>query len=268
MTRLKDIFYSPPENHIGVIYWMERFSRFVTPQQWALVRPFRSVFKEICLDPRTAQIKLENVFTSDQIPLDLQLKIFYRVDPRQANQEQLIQILHFPDEAWETIVKTNIEEIARNRAFISKVYDELFTFQGRQNLRNQLSEAVAERVKGFGVIINPLYGVAIVNLQPNGTFLHALQEQSAAIAQSEAAIRRVLPILERLGQGTMQTALQAVFVQIASAIGKNGDVPDIIIPRSNEFLYGNGISGNGHNPIGSSVQKNSQPKRPRSIAGD
>lgn len=268
MTKLNEIFYSPPENHLGVIYWRERFSQFVTPQQWTIVRPFRHVFKEICLDPRTAQARLENVFTGDQIPLDLYLKVFYRVDPRQADRAQLIQVLHFPDEAWETIVRTNIEEIARNRVFIGKLFNELFTLQGRQDLRHQLSKMIAERVRGFGMIINPLYGVAVINLQPNQTFLKALQDQSAAIAQSEAAIRRILPILDRLGQGNMQTALQAIFLQTASAIGKNGDVPDIIMPGTHEFPFISGISGNGHKPVEPNLQKVFNANSAKSIGAD
>lgn len=268
MTRLKEIFYSPPESHLGIIYWGERFSRFVTPEQWTLVWPFRYVFKEISLDPRTAQAKLENVFTSDQIPLDVFFKVFYRVDPRQANRAQLIQALHFPDAAWETIVRTNIEEIARNQVFIGKSFDELFTPQGRQNVRHQLSRAIAERVKGFGMIINPLYGVAVMNLQPNQTFLKALEDQSAAIAQSEAAIRRILPILMEFGQGNIETALKAIFLQTASAIGKNGDIPDFIIPGNHEIPFGSSMSGNGHEPIGSNLQRVSQSSKTKSIAGD
>lgn len=244
MFTLKDIFYRPPENHLGVIYWNDRFSRFVTQDQWALVWPLRQLFKVIRLDPRTAEFTLSDLFTSDRVAMNMHVKVFYRVDPRIATPAQRIQVLHLPDEAWPTIIKTNLEEIARNRIFITKTCDELFSHTSRQEIRAALSEAVGQRARNFGLIIEPSYGVAIINLQPNETYRKALEEQSAAAAQSEAAFRRLQPMMAQLTQGNMPDGLQALYLQIAAAIAKGGEIPDVIFPETPEHIHG--MSSNRH----------------------
>ena len=222
MTILKKIIYTPPEDHLGVIFsrafGREKFSQLVPVGKYVVLYPFRYVYKEILLSPRTAFISLDDVITEDYIPLELEMKVFYRVDPRDADKEKFLQVIDLSPEAIDTIIKVNIEEITRNDIFIHKIINHLFSSEGRQEVRRELSTGLAERVRGFGITVNPLYGVAIISLQPNEIYLKDLHDQSAAKALSEAAIQRVYPMLEQLSQNDIQSALQAVFQQLAQAI--------------------------------------------------
>ncbi|MBT3313139.1 MAG: hypothetical protein HN390_00860 [Anaerolineae bacterium] len=237
MSIFRKIFYSPSENHLGVLYskWLERerFVKFVTHNQWSIMLPSWFVRKEINLNPRTAHIHLKNVFAQDSVPLDVELKIFYRVDPREAQSENHLQVLGLSKDAFDTITKTNIQERARNEVFIQYTSQSLFTHSGRQNLRRALSSAISSRVRGLGVLINPLYGVSIVNLQPNPIYLKALQDQSAAYAISEASVLRIVPMLKQMKGVEAQDIFQLLAASIASAVNKTGDVPEFI--SSNEI---------------------------------
>ena len=77
-------FYSPPENHLGVIYRKglftrkERFSEFITQRQTTWLGNFRFVNREIRLTPRTAFKRMENVLTYDRVPLDVEVKVVQR----------------------------------------------------------------------------------------------------------------------------------------------------------------------------------------------
>jgi hypothetical protein len=83
------------------------------------------------------------------------------------------------------------------------------------------------------VLINPLYGVSIVNLQPNPIYLKALQDQSAAYAISEASVLRIVPMLKQMKGVEAQDIFQLLAASIASAVNKTGDVPEFI--SSNEI---------------------------------
>jgi hypothetical protein len=241
-------FYSPEENHLAVIYTekfgQKRFKEFVTEKEQIWFGPLtrRFVFKEINLGPRTAHIFLSDVITEDQVHFELELKVFYRVDPRDADQANFIQVLKMPNAAFESIVSTNTTEKVRNEVFIQKKASELFSYQQRRELRKMLSKAIADRVRGFGITVNPLYGAAIINLQPNTIYQKAMQEASAAEAQDLASVRRLAASLEKIPNLTAEQAEQLLFLQMASAVNKTGNIPQAIhTHRSSD----NGTAGEG-----------------------
>ena len=153
------------------------------------------MLKEHYLDPRTAHIHLSNVLTADRVHLELELKVFYRVHPRNTAPANLTQVLNMPDAGLESIV------------------------------RRALSSRIAERVRGFGIDINPQFGVAVMNMQPNEIYQRALQEESAATSQGNAVLKRVTPTLQNMGQ---QQALQVLYTHLASTITKANNVTDHI----------------------------------------
>lgn len=240
MTK-QPIFYSPEENHLAVVYsenlGQRRFKRFATENERIFLGPqkltHRFVFKEINLGPRTAHFSLSNVLTADHVHLELELKVFYRVDPRDAAPENFIQVLKMPGTGFESIVLTNTEEKVRNDVFIQKTADELFSYHGRRDLRKTLSSRIAERVRGFGITVNPLFGAAIMNMQPNAIYQQAMQEASAAGAQNLASIRRLAASIETMSNMTAEKTEQLLYLQMASAVNKTGNMPQAIYTQHN-----------------------------------
>lgn len=273
MTTILNLFYRPPENHVGVVYRFGRFGRFVDPDRWSLLIPWiDAVEKETKLDMRTTHIQLTNVYTRDNIAIDIELKIFHMVDLRQVSPERLIQALRFPTEnAWDEIVRTGITDITRNQVVVSRSFAELTSPEGRSNLKHLLSSTLAERVRGFGILVNSRFGVNIINLQPNEAFQDALKEETVANTIGTAAVNRMRPLFEQFGDQDQAKAFIALVIQIASAVAKNGQSPDIIFPNTNDFLAGAGVgkSNNGPNgPIRQKIQRTPQSGNPQSLAGD
>lgn len=266
MTKIMNVFYRPAENHVGVIYsrW-GRFKRFASPHKWTILSStFEFVAKEIRLDMRTAKITLENVLTRDKVAIDLEMKIFFSVDVREVNEDRKIQALRFENEsAWEEIVKTGITDIARNVVVISRSFDELTTEAGMSYLKQALSSALAYRVRGFGILMNR-FAVSIMNLQPNKAFQQALQEESVAKTLGNAAADRVRPLFEQYSNKGQESAFLTLIMQMAAAVAKTGEMPNITFPTTDEYISSNGISGSVHDPVSPSDQKTWQPHRTRS----
>ena len=221
-------YYSPPEKKLGVIYsslhGRKRFKCFVTEDEhiWLGTLTHSYLLKEIPLGPRTAYITLSNVLTKDRVYLDLELKVFYRVDPRNAADENLIQVINMPNSAFEGPVRTHTEERIRNEIFPQFTANEALSHQGRKNIRKAISSLVAERVKGFGIAVNPSFGAAIMNMQPNAIYQRALQEESAAESQGNAVYKRVAPTLQKI---EMEEMLQVLYAHLASTMTKTGTMP-------------------------------------------
>lgn len=270
MTTIMNAFYRPTENHVGVIYskW-GKFKRLASPNKWTLLSSaFELVAKEVRLDMRTAKITLEGVLTRDKVAIDLEMKIFYSVDLREANEDRKLQILRFENEsAWEEIVKTGITDIARNVVVISRSFNELATDLGMAYLKHALSSALAYRLRGFGILMNR-FGVNIMNLQPNKPFQQALQEESVAKAIGNAAADRIRPLFEQFSDQGQEKAFLTLLMQIAAAVAKTGQFPDITFPNTYDFFSSGGFPEDGRSPLGSNIQRVSQTRRPRSVAGD
>lgn len=273
MSHLAKLFYRPAENHVGVIYRAGRFKRFVDPNRWVFTIPWLdTVHKESSLDMRTVQLSLKDVYTREKIPVDVDLKIFYLVDLREVTPAQRMQALRFPVEAvWDELVRTAINEFVRHSIFVARSFEELVTARGRRDLKMQLSAALAERVRGFGILLNPRFGVNIVDIQPNDAYRRALMEESAAAALGSAAAFRLAPMLEKLFAQNQEKAMAALMLQIASAVAKSGEVPDVIFPNTDEYRSGGITQGNGQGSNLPNIPGYSPPnnnKKPRSTAAD
>jgi len=268
MNRFANILYRPTENHIGVIYRFGRFHRFVSPDRLVFTIPWiEEVDNETRLDMRTSQISLSDVYTSEKVAVNIDFKVFYFVDLRKADESRRLQVLRFPtDNAWDEIVRTAVNDVARNRVFIAKSFNELNSKDGRAYLKMALSSEVAERVRGFGIFINPRFGVNIADLQPNEEFRKALMEESAASTVGSAAMSRLIPLLDRIREQNQEKAVYMLIMQIASAVAKNGTVPDVIFPNPEEYPSGGIVRDVSQGSIIPKYPPSN--KRPKSVAGD
>ena len=233
MTENQTFFYSPQENHLAIVYserqGQKRFHRFIDETQRAPIGPRwltqLYVLKEFYLGPRTAHILLSDVLTADRVHLELELKVFYRVDPRKTTPANLVQVLNMADAGLEGIVRTNTQEKVRNDVFLRFTEAELFSLRGRKNVRTVLSSLISERVSGFGIMVDPRFGVAIMNMQPNAIYYRAMQEESAAIAQGNAVLKRVAPSVQNL---SVNDAVQMFYTHLASTMTKTDNIPSSV----------------------------------------
>lgn len=241
--------YSPPENKLGVIYvsnhGRERFKRFVTEEEqiWLGSATRCYLLKEFPLGPRTAHIFLSNVLTADHVYLELELKVFFRVDPRNAAPGNLIQVINMANANFEGPVRTHTEERVRNEIFIQFTAEEALSHRGRKNIRTAISSLVAEKVKGMGITVNPQFGAALMNVQPHEIYQRALQEEAAATSQGNAVYKRVAPTLQNMDAAQ---ALQVLYTHLASTMTKTDTVPNQIYTVQN----GNENSIQDINPLG------------------
>ena len=232
MNKQKRLYsYSPPENTLGIIYESyrerERFHSFVTEKEiiWLGKLTRRYLLKEFPLGPRTAHIFLSNVLTADRVYLDLELKVFFRVDPRNAAPANLIQVIKMPNSAFEGPVRTHTEERARNEIFARIKAEDALSYEGRRKIRTNISSMVSEKVKGMGISVNNRYGAAIMNIQPNALYQRALLEESAAESQGNAAYKRVAPTLENM---EVEEALRVLYAHLASTMTKTDSIPSTL----------------------------------------
>lgn len=244
--------YRPQENHIGVLYQRGRFQRFILPDEWIFLTPlWSSISHEIGLFMQTAIVELTDVELADGLVVDARFKVFYKVDPYQANPENLLQILRFRGSEWSGLIQTGIEDIVRNQVFLNMTYEELNGSRRNRNIKKLVSQEIASRVKGFGVLVNAEYGVMLAEVHPNQKYREAVQASRAAVPMSQATYERLRPILDMLKSLKIEDAHAALLLEIASKIVETGQLPEMYLTPTSETLadaLGDGAGGNRHRP--------------------
>lgn len=220
--------YRPPEDHLGVVYQLGRLWRLVEPDQWALVLPgVHSIRAPISLHIRRVAVTLSDLLTQDQVPLDCELIAFYRFDLRFADVDFQSQALRTPEEGWNSVIKTVLQETA-NEAISGIPFQHLLTPGGRNRLKRILSRLLSERVGHLGLVVNQQTGVSIQMLRPANAIWQAMQDRWAAVSLGEAALARVLPMLREVSQQP-EIGWEALLLEWAAVMAKEGRAPQMLV---------------------------------------
>ena len=76
------------EGHIAVVHWMDRFSRTVGAGPYWL-RPFEDEVAQVYVRQREATAALPNIFTDGGLPVTVNLRYAFRLDPASMATDEL-----------------------------------------------------------------------------------------------------------------------------------------------------------------------------------
>ncbi len=205
------------------------------PEIKSPILPFRSpLWKSLSLHLRRTEVSLRDLLTVDGVPVDCELLVYYQLDLRLADAHFQAQALRIPDEGWNSIVKTVLQEVAGE--VVGDVnFNELLNPAGRGHLKRTLSAQLAERIEGLGLVINPQRGVSVQVVRPAGTIWQAMLDKLAAESLGEAAVSRLLPMLDELGKRNPEVTWEALLLQWAAAATKEGGVPPVLIAPNGRY---------------------------------
>ena len=154
--------------------------------------------------------------------------MYYQLDLRLAHADFRPHALRIPDAGWNRIIRSVLRETA-NEVIGTTTSQQLLTARGRGHLKRALSALLAERVRGWGLKVNPRTGVSVLVLKPADAIWQAMLDRLAAAPLGEAALTRPRPILEELSQRHPTVAGDALLLELAAAVIKEGIVPWAVI---------------------------------------
>jgi regulator of protease activity HflC (stomatin/prohibitin superfamily) len=228
-TLTRACIYRPPEDHLGVVYQLGRLWRLVEPNRLIFVLPgVRTVKDAISLHVRQVTVCLPDLLTQDQVPIDCELIVFYQLDPRLAVTDFQAQALRISEGGWNSAIKTVLQETA-GEVIGGIPFQQLLKPSGRHRLKRALGALLAERLQRFGVVVDQRTGVSLQALKPADVIWQAMQERLAAVSLGEAALARVLPMVQELSQQHPDIGWEALLLEWAAVIAKEGAVPQVLV---------------------------------------
>ena len=220
---LKACLYRPPENHLAVVYWIGRFGRWVDSDQWTLIIPLlERIQVTIDLCPRSAAYQLADVLTHDRCPVDLDLVVTFRVDPRRATVALQVQMSQSAPADCQQIVKLHLREVATDLVGDLPL-DRLLDTRAR--LRRDLSTRLAHAVRPMGIYVDVHQGVSVQDIRPTAAVRQAMINRLIALPTGEAAADRIRPLIEALRQDGLGVGGNALFLEYAAIMAETGQLP-------------------------------------------
>jgi hypothetical protein len=247
--------YRPPEDHVGVVYKLGRFSRLVEPDEWVITLPgIHETKKPISLHARRLDAAFTEVPTKDQMPVDCKLVVFYQCDLRHADAALRTEALSMPDQSWNTVVGTALRECVEE--VVSDIpFSELLSAEGRARLRQRLGQRLGRRVRPMGVLVNSGWGISVQMLRPAMAIWQAMLELSAAGSLGEAALARVRPMLQEVSERHPEVSWEALLLEWASVVAKDGTVPQMLVAPDQALVAADLASRSQRQPGGGSTGK-------------
>ena len=221
------IFYRPTQNHLGTIYRRNQFYCFVGDEHIVTLLPFvERTGPEIDLGQRSVGLSLPELMTNECFPVDLDIKVFYTVDPRTIlDQSFKIQAIRFSRHDWDGIIATHARDIASNQVFPAFNRQRVFSSRARQQIQESLGGRLADRVDRLGIQINPASGLSIQDLQPSERMRSAFDMDQRASLEARANAERMRALARLFDERQMPDAGMARAWQEISTLQQEGKLP-------------------------------------------
>lgn len=197
-------------------------TRIVTEGQRVLYNSLRERPAEVIeTGIKSTEDRYNGFRTKDDVPVDMRVKLYFRLDPTLIPEHERPQLVVLNDEAWKGLVRTVTRGVVLTYVGQQR-YRHIAPTEYRDALCARLSQEAAKALRGLGVIISPGFGVSIQDIQPTNALLEAMVNEHAAPLKGQAAVGALQPITDRYGaNGALEAA-------IAATILNTGAVPSVI----------------------------------------
>lgn len=172
--------YRPPEGCAAAVVRRGYFQRWVLPGRYTLLLPLmEKVQVELDLGERLVRRRYQQVLSLDRVPLVVDVRVLFRLQPKCFPPEFRPQALRLDDAGWRELVARPLGELLHNQIGLGFSAAELLGRHGRARAGRELARALQEEVRRYGVVVDEASGVAFAALLPNPAYLKALEQWSA-----------------------------------------------------------------------------------------
>lgn len=116
------------------------------------LRPWYKILTELYVGPQSHSCRLDEVQTNELVPVDVTIKLLYRISPANFHQALLPRIPGLNETGWINILKWRVEHIIR-QLFRGISWRNLSKSRLYQRLDRQLALTLADDVREVGLTI-------------------------------------------------------------------------------------------------------------------
>jgi len=166
-------FHFVPENYKAAVMRLGMYNRVRGPGVIWIIPFVERVENLVKIGMRLATFRVKQVLSSDGIPLDLELTVFYSFDPDLTSRPIAAQLVRLPDHVLENIVREYADKSLRG-AIAQYSAEAICTGGPIADIEQGVIEGLQARVRHLGLAPMAGGGVMIKGITPPDDFLETI----------------------------------------------------------------------------------------------
>ena len=208
------------------------------------LNPRQHIITTINVGPQEKSFTVTKVQTVEKVPLDVTIQVLYRIDPDLFSDDLLHHLQKLNEGGWQSKLHWHFEYVLR-QLLADYGWRDLDRFEIKERLERQLTQTLADRLKGVGINITATYLI-------KAELPEDLQQTIIQTEQNEVEARGRATILkeyfELFGNDLSQAMPYVMQWEMLNTMHKNGGNPQFLMTASNPSLDAS-LPGIGTSPV-------------------
>ncbi len=232
--------YRPPEQHYAVVFQPGfRNYRIVGVNEWTVIFPLAERLRAV-VSGNMAMLKTSHpgVATRDGFPIDVFVSWTYQLNPNLLSYLSVPEYLaHTERNEWPKILQSQVNGVIR-AVMIRHRDADLLTGSGQDLLKQELGAKAAAQLRGFGIDLNPGFGVNLQAVRPSQRVRQAMEGRRAAEHEGPGHLEKVRSLADlKESMGLSPADLHGLSAIVNPAAGA-GSIVTVLNPDHTGRLFG------------------------------
>lgn len=219
------------ENYVAPVFRLGMYRRVCGPGLFWVIPILESVGQPVKIGFRFTDLNVPGALSSDSIPVDIDLKIFFRFDPERTERRIAAQLVRVPDHVLTDIAEDYADSFLR-RVVASFTAEDICGGKVVSRIKRQLSHILADRLEFLGYVIDLGSGVLIKAITASPEFRRTMLDAN----RYEVTLR----VLNAYQAADVD---QALFAELVKGLG-DGSVQ--FLSLADALSFPKSVRGNGH----------------------
>ena len=220
------------ENYVAPVFRFGMYRRVSGPGFFLTIPILESVGQPVKSGFRFTSLNVPGALSSDSIPIDIDLEIFFRFDPKQTERRIAAQLVRVPEHVLTDIAEDYADSFLR-RVVANFTAEDVCSGKAVDRIQRQLSHILADRLEFLGYVINPDSSVLIKGITASSEF-----QQTMLDANRYEVTLRVLNAYQAADVD------QALYAELVNGLAKGDGA--MFLSLADALNFPKSVRGNGH----------------------
>ena len=232
LARLIGIHFVP-ENYVAPVFRLGMYDRVRGPGFFWVIPILESVGQPVKSGFRFTGLNVPGALSSDSIPIDIDLAIYFRFDPERTRRRIAAQLVRMPEYVLTDIAKDYADSFLR-KVVANFTAEEICSGKAAARIQRHLSRILADKLRFLGYVIDLDSGVLIKAIAASPEFKKTMLD-----AKRYEVTLRVLNAYQAADVD------QALFAELVNGLAK-GDGAIQFLSLADALNFPKYVRGNGH----------------------
>ena len=220
------------ENYVAPVFRLGMYNRVCGPGLFWVIPILESVGQPVKSGFRFTSLNVAGALSSDSIPIDIGMQVFFRFDPEQTERRIAAQLVRAPEHVLTDIAEGYADSFLR-QIVANFTAEDICSGKAVARIKRQLSRILTDRLAFLGYVIDLDKGVLIQAIAASPEF-----QQTMLDAKRYEVTLRVLNAYQAADVD------QALYAELVKSLAKSDG--SMFFSLAEALNFPKSVRGNGH----------------------